>query len=786
MQAPLHLNIVGVPMTLCKIFQKCVTRILFIAAYLIAVSNVLSIESPLLSPSEAPTLISENGKRILPAVIQTGKIKIDGKLNEAAWQSLNFQGDFLQREPIEGAPATERTEVGVLYDDKNIYFGIKCFDNEPDKIIAREMRRDARVDDDDNVEMTLDTYHDKRSAYYFITNPHGSKRDGVFANEGKNYNPNWDGVWYCKAEINDEGWFLEIAIPWKTLRFKENGNSVWGFNCARMIRRKNERVYWQEIPRDYGRGGAGIFRVSEAGTLEGMADLKMGGNLELRPYFLGGLENDAITDFNTEGLTDIGLDTKVALTANLALDITLNTDFAQVEADQEQVNLTRFSLYYPEKREFFLEGAETFSFGTGGFRFWRRRSPDFSLFYSRRIGLVNGHEARIIGGAKMVGKIGRYRVGLMNIFTDDVSYIDDEDNTVKVNASNFSVMRVSRDILNRGSIGMMFLNKEESRSDYYNRSIGLDANIPLSNYLTLSGYAAFTLGPEVMDGDAVIDMNSKNHGAKFSLDYNSDLWQFSASHQDIGANFNPELGFNPRSDYRFNTASVTYSPRPENSKIIRKYEYKIEGNYRADHDNVLLDNKVGASFGIDFHNSSKLNFSLERNKEYIDYDWEVREGFLIPMGTYSGTDVSMRLESDKSRSVAGELNISYGNYYSGKNTSIRLTSTITRIQPIRMEMNYTYNNIDLPMGNFHTNTLGLRMFYFFSTELYVKAYVQWNDDKLYFGGRERIISNILLRWIYSPASNIYLVYNDGRLTGSGGTEITNRTVMLKATFFWRK
>ncbi|MFB0564229.1 MAG: DUF5916 domain-containing protein [Candidatus Aminicenantaceae bacterium] len=725
-----------------------------------------------------------NGKRYITAIRTETLLDIDGLLNDPAWQTALFQGEFTQREPEEGAPASEKTEAGFLYDEKNLYIGVRCYDSEPDKIIAREMRRDAIVDDDDYFELVLDTYHDYRSGYYFITNPNGVKREAVLANEGRDYNPAWDGVWSCKARITDDGWFVEIAIPWKTLRFAEQGSPVWGINFARMIRRKNEHVYWQLIPRDFGRG-AGLFRLSEAGSLHGIAEAKMGGNLELRPYFLGGIEKDQTTNFATDRLGDIGLDAKVALTANLALDLTLNTDFAQVEADQEQVNLTRFSLYYPEKREFFLEGAQVFSFGGSGGNHWHREEADMNLFYSRRLGLVDGHEARILGGAKMVGKVGKYQIGVMNILTDDVTF-QEEDETTKVNAINFTVMRVQRDILQRATIGMMFLNKEDLRSSDFNRSLGLDAHFPLTLYFTLSGYLAATFGPEEADDGQIINMNKRNLAGKLSLGYNSDLWNASASYQDVGARFNPEIGFIRRTDFRLSSTSVEYSPRPKESSVIRQFGFQLEGSYRSDHDNRMLESAIEASFSINFQNSSRFSINIQRESEFIDYDWEVREGFLIPEGTYTGYMYSVNAESDKSRAIAGEIDINYGRYYTGHQMRFGLNGTVTRIRRIRMEVDYNHNYINLPEGSFHTNTLGLRMFYFFSTDLYLKAYVQWNDDKYYNAGKEKIVSDILLRWIYSPACNLYLVYNDTRLIGPGHNEIINRTLMVKVTYFWRK
>ena len=333
---------------------------------------------------------------------------------------------------------------------------------------------------------------------------------------------------------------------------------------------------------------------------------------------------------------------------------------------------------------------------------------------------------------------------------------------------------------------MMFINKEVLNSPDYNRSLGVDGNVPLSLNFTLSGYLAATFGPEKTEDGQTIDQNKHNLAGKLSLDYNSDLWRASLSHQDIGARFNPEVGFIRRTDFRLSSASLEYAPRPENSSVIRQFGYKLAGNYRSDHDNQMLDNEVEATFSIEFQNSSRFSIDVQRQSEFIDYDWEVREGIIIPKGTYTGFLYSLNAQSDKSRAIAGTVDFDYGNYYSGHQASLGLTGTITRIRRLRMELDYRHNDIRLPDGKFRTNTLGLRMFYFFSTDLYVKAYLQWNDDKHYNAGRERIVSDILLRWIYKPACNFYVVYNDARLVGPGSTEIINRTLMLKVTYFWRK
>lgn len=721
-------------------------------------------------------LTDSTDKRVIIPFKTSQRLKIDGRLNDAVWQSVQFQSSFLQQDPNEGEPATEKTEVGVCYNDDFIYFGIKCWDSQADKIIAREMRRDAMVDDDDYFEMVLDTYHDQRTAFYFITNANGVRRDAMMANEGRQYNPSWDGVWQCRARITDKGWFSEIAIPWKTLRFASADSAVWGVNFARMIRRKNEHVYWELVPRDIGRSN--IFRLSEAGDMYDLKNLKMGGNIELKPYLLGGMENDHSTEGNTDRVVDMGLDAKLALTANLNLDLTLNTDFAQVESDQEVVNLSRFSIWYPEKRTFFLEGAEVFAFGTSGG--YGHGGSDMDLFYSRRIGLADGYEARILGGAKMVGKIGAYQIGAINMITDEVNVTSASD-TVRAPAANFSAVRLRRDVFQRGSFGMMFLNKEEIQSNGFNRSFGIDAYLPLNAYWSLTGYMAGTID----DADASGSLH-RNLASKLDISYNSDLWRFSLSGSDIGSGFNPEMGFVRRVDYRYSSGSVSWNPRPKNDAVIRQYSLGAGGSYRSDHANALLDNDVNASFGITFQNSARASLGVQKSGEYLPWDWEVRDGYVIPQNTYTGWDWSASYRSDPSRLIAGNISLSWGDYYTGRNGRISLSGTVTALKRLRVELSHTYNDVDLPQGRFHTNTFGMRSYYYFNTELYLKAYIQLNDDRLRYDGREKVVSNLMLRWIYSPGSNIYLVYNDGRLIGPGAKEIQNRAVMLKATFFWRK
>jgi len=724
------------------------------------------------------------GFRYIRAYPTSGHIKIDGRLKEDSWRQACFQDYFLQREPLFGEPATERTMVAVLQDDKNIYFGIKCFDSEPQKIIAKEMRRDAFMDSDDYFEIILDTFHDRRNGYYFVINPNGSKRDATLSDEGKSYNPEWDGIWECAAKKTGDGWFAEVAIPWKTLRFPRADSVTWGVNFARMIRRKNERDYWQLIPRDAGR--MGFFRLSQAGTLHGITSMRAGGNVEIEPYLLGGLARDKSTDFHFDHVKNVGVEAKVSLTANMTANLTYNTDFAQVEADQERVNLTRFSLFYPEKRDFFLEGAEIFNFGGSsmGMRY-RRGGESLRLFYSRRIGIVNRHQQPILGGAKVLGKIGRYQIGMLNMQTKKFSY-EDDDETIFEPAVNFTVFRLRREVLKRSSVGVMFLNKQEIHSDYYNRSGGIDAFFPITDQIIILGALAATSGPNQIEDDVKKNMNHQNFAGTFRFAYDSDLWDFSISHLDIQENFNPEVGFIRRTDIRNTEGEIEYSPRPKSSKLIRQFRYRIRYNYLTNHENRMLESSISPSFSVHFQNSARIYMGFRRQLEYLDYDWEVRPGFLIPTDTYVSNSVFLWARSDESDDISGGLMARYGDYYTGHGLQFSPQFSFKNIRNVRVDLDMSFSHINLPEGTFDTRTMGCRFNYFFSTRLYLKAYLQWNDDRKANDGNRIALANILLRWIYRPGSDFYVVYNEGRLIGPTGQEISNRTMMLKYTYFWRR
>ena len=724
-------------------------------------------------------LVDQEGYRYIQSGESGSDISIDGILDEEAWLNAKFQDQFLQREPKFGEKISEETLVAVLKDKDYLYIGIKCYDNPASKIIANEMRRDARIDDDDYFELILDTFHDHRNGYYFIINPNGVKRDATVGDEGKSYNPDWDGIWDCATEITEEGWFAEIAIPWETLRFDPARDSLWGINFARMIRRKNEHAFWQLVPLDAGRGG--LLRLSQAGELRGLTNIQAGGNIDIEPYLMGGLSREPEVLQTKKSVAEVGIDATLALTSNVNLKLSWNTDFAQVESDQVMVNLSRFSLYFPEKREFFLDGAEIFNFGSA--RMGRRGGGsrnNLNLFYSRRIGIVEGHQQPIMGGAKVLGKFGSYQFGFLSMQTEEIIAIEDE-GPATYDGANYSVFRLRKDLFKRSAIGVMLLNKQYSQSPFYNRSAGIDAIFPLTETFTLSGNLAASIDPLYK----MVGLNKKNMTGAFSAEYDSDLWELSLSHLSIQENFNAEMGFIRRTDIRRTSTQIEYSPRPTNLKSIRQLGFQIQYDYMTDQQNRLLENEIGARFSINFQNSSRVFLGVNREMEYVDEEWEVRENIIIPSRNYESWESFAWLMSDESKDISGSLFLRYGEYFGGKRMYVSPEFVIKNFKRVRADIDFTYINVTLPAGNFNIRTLGARFYYFFSTKLFLKAYIQWNDDQKANEGNRIALSNVLLRWIYRPGSDIYLVYNEGWNLGPLGNRNFNRTVLAKFTYFWR-
>ncbi len=705
--------------------------------------------------------------------------KVDGRLDDTVWQNALFQGNFTQREPVEGAPATEKTEIAVLYDDKNIYFGARCYDSEPDKIKGTEMRRDVSPGRDDYFDIVLDTYHDHRSGFFFTSNPAGNRLDGSISEDGKMDNRDWNGIWTSKTSKDDKGWYVEVAIPLQTLRFRDEEDLVWGAHFVRRIIRKNEEDFWRPVPLYAGRLGQN--RISEAGEIYGLSGLKMGGRFELKPYAIGGLQNDDETDNSTEELGEVGLDLKWNVSSRLTADFTYNTDFAQVEADQERVNLTRFDLFFPEKRDFFLEGAETFAFGSEGINPYRARAGSIQLFHSRQIGIVDNELVPILGGVRLNGKVGsKTTVGLLSIRSEETGSEEYPGETIP--QTDFNVFRVKQNILSRSSVGMMYLDKRES-GGIYNRSFGFDSNINVTEKFSVFAAGAATYSP---DEEGEPDMKNNNFAGNVGVKWLSDLWQYNISFLNIEEMFNPEIGFVRRTDIKRTDAGITYSPRPKRWESVRKLNFSARGYYQTDHKNVLLNRRLYGNFTLNFQNTSYFRFSLEHEYEYLDSDWEVRDGLLIPLDHYSSSKVSMSYGTSRAHAIGGSFSLNGGDYFTGHRYGGGIGSNIQAFGRIIANISYGYNQITLPDGAFHTNRLSARISYLFNPDLYVKAYLQWYDDALLNEGRDRYSGNIIMRYTYSPGSDFYVVINQENLIGPGPDVLQNRTLLAKLTYFLRK
>jgi hypothetical protein len=692
-------------------------------------------------------------------------IKVDGVLSEPAWKDAPVIDWLVQREPLEGKPATERTEVRVLYDDDFLYIGFLCFDGEPDKIVANEMRRDADLESNDYVEVFIDSYHDSRNAFYFATNPLGAEFDALIRDEGAAINKDWDGIWLCRGGRGKDGWSAEIAIPFYTLRFKKADSQMWGINFGRHIARKKEEDYWTPILRDYGLFGK--YRISFYGHLTGLKGLSQGKRIQVMPYVIGGGNKpDEESSFGVSG--DAGLDLKYRLTSNVTADLTVNTDFAQVEADQEQFNLTRFDLFFPEKREFFLEGADIFRFGE---RFQEHEPPSTLLFFSRTIGLSeDGREIPIIGGVKVTGKSGRYDLGFLDIFTGRTSYREDEEQ-VDIQRTNFSVFRLKRDVFEKSSIGIIALSKDSGSGAHsdYNRAGGLDFSLAFGQNFQSGGFLAKTDTP-AMKGD--------DWAGYLNFIWNSDLVMADVSYTDIGENFNSEMGFIPRTDIRKFRGNVGISPRPKflglrQSFIIDYFTY-IENHAGQ----LESRNNLMGVFNL-FQNGTQWFLGVMQNYEFLDEPFEIKEGVFIPTGGHTYDMFVTMFFSDKSRDFSLETEADFGGFYNGKFSSLRAQGNVKISKNFSLEFLYNRNQFDLPVegGKFTTNIAGGRIVYSFTPGLYVKAYLQWNDAENLFK------SNFLVRWIYKPGANIYFIYNESRKVGARGY-VQDRAFMLKASFLF--
>jgi len=673
-----------------------------------------------------------DGDSRIEAVPTLKPVKLDGLLNEPAWKSIEPVSDFTQRELTEGAAPTEKTEVRIMYDDENLYFGVICFDSNPEGIIHRELKWDGGgvsgqqsfTPVDDMFTLVIDTYNDKRTAHYFAVNPNGAQYDASFQSGDYRLNFNWNGIWEVRSHIADYGWSCEIAIPFKTLRFPATETQTWAINFMRNIRRKNEEVLWRGWRRN-----EGIRRLANTGTLIIGEQLETGYKMDVTPYVLTGVEKEPDEDRNS--VLKYGIDVKYGITSNTTLDLTTHTDFAQIEDDREQINLTRFSLRYPEKRDFFLEGAETFTFTLGR----------EELFYSRRIGITEDNEMLpILGGAKLTQKSGSYRVGMMTMQTEEKHGVP---------SANYSVVRVKKDVLEQSYIGFLGTSVYNTNK-HDNKLYGLDFE-----YKTSTMFGGSNLEVNGILAGTVTDGEKEDATAKrLSIYFPNDLLYLYAAYSDIGENFNPELGYLRRTGVKNYFGFFRISPR-SNIPHIKKFVFEpFFTSFYTDMSGKLLTRDWRIQpFGIEFNSDNRLEFTLTSNYEYLDEDFDIFDDVIIPIGEYDWWSYGIEYISSKSKPVAVALKTEWGDFYNGDRSIVELECILKTNMYYSLSADVKYNNISVVGRDFETREYGGRVVVDFSTRLSSSTFVQWNN--------ETNEVNVNFRFRYTPkiGSDVYLVYN---------------------------
>jgi hypothetical protein len=713
----------------------------------------------------------------VPAVrVEVGP-EIDGVLDDPVWQRASVIDEFVQQEPDEGAPATERTEVLILYDAQNLYIGVRAYDSDPNGIVSTEMRRDSnRLLDEDSFQIILDTFNDSRSGYMFVTSPYGAMLEQQIADEsqsgrgsfsgfggggGGGVNRDWDGVWdVAVGRLEGGGWTAEIVIPMVTVRFPDTQRQSWGINFMRNIRRKNEQVFWAPIPKAYG-----LTRVSLAGSLNDLESLNRGMDLRVKPFVVGGGTRSLGDDNDVDG--DIGLDVKYGVTASLNLDLTLNTDFAQAEVDDERVNLTRFPLFFPEKREFFLENSGQFIVGaTAAIR------PLANLFFSRRIGLSDtGAHVPIIGGARLTGKVGRNNIAIMDVQTNEAFGQPGE---------NFFVARYGRDILARSRVGAIVINKQTnlfgqapSTLDSYNRTYGADMTLSLHPAFTVSGFLAQTASPGISEDQM---------GGYLNATWRDTKWRVYAEAADLEDNFNPEVGFVPRTGIQYKKAHFEYNPRPDRWGI-RVMEPMINAAFTEDQNGQLVTRQLHNMLGIGFQNGARVIIWYNDWYERLDEPFTVvrrpdEDGgdVVIDPGEYNFGDWRFMFNSNQARRVYGRVSYGPQGFFDGTRTDIGLTLGTRVTEQFSLEAGLTRNDVKLDEGDFVTSVTTFRIDYAMSTSMSLRTLTQYNSLS------EQWSTAVRFRYTYKPGSDIYIVYDEIRRDATGFVEIQDRQLILKATF----
>ena len=706
---------------------------------------------------------------------------LDGDvLGDPAWADAEPVSGFLQTRPNDGQPATERTEVRVVFTRDTIYFGVVCYDRNPSAIIMTDSRRDSTLNDSDSFQMVLDTFSDQQNGFVFGTSPAGQEYDGQVINEGGGrfnfrgsggggfsrggaggFNLNWDGAWQVRTAISDVGWTAEFAIPFRTIRYPARADQSWGVNFQRNIRRRNETAYWAPLPRQYN-----LYRVSMAGELEGIEPpVGFTRNLQITPYVIG----EVVTRDQQPGqeplaLGDWGGDLKYSVTSGLTLDATYNTDFAQVEVDDQQINFDRFNLFFPEKRPFFLENAGVFTVNNAGAS--GRNRGQTELFFSRRIGISDsGAQIPIRGGARLSGKVtDTLTVGFINMQTEDVAGI--------APSNNFTVARARRDLPNRSNIGGIFINRQSTGttapSNDYNRTYAADGRWGIGQNGLVQGFVGRTQTP---------GYDGRDHALSLSGNYSAEAWRLSTGYQENGEDFNPEVGFVSRRGFRKYDAGINNRTRPNG--FLKFQELTPHANFTRfwRFDGIMESSYTHLHFMGEFQDSSSAGVNFDPRSETVFEPFTV-SGILIPPGRYDFSETGYSFSYNRSAPVNFGLRYNRGGFFSGTLRTVRPSVNVRYGETLNLQFSYSRNDIALPNGSTITNLTSVRFGYNFSPRLYTQALLQHNDSADIWS------TNFRVGWLQDANTGLFLVYNETEGLGDTIHSGAGKSLILKFSYLF--
>ena len=696
----------------------------------------------------------------IDAVLLAAAPTIDGEiLGDPAWPPAVSTDRFWQTQPDDGQPSTQETEIRIGFTDDALYIGIIAYDDEPERIVVTDSRRDANLDNTDAVLIVIDGLLDRQNGFVFGTNPVGAEYDGQVTREGASgsfgsggggFNRNWDGSWSVRSQIGDYGWSAEFEIPFRTLRYGTGEQQTWGINFQRNIRRNNEVTFW--APLDMNRS---LYRVSDAGTLSGLVPPPQR-NFQVTPYILGDAKRGGDLQ-DTETDSEFGVDVKFSVTPSLTLDLTYNTDFAQVEVDEVQLNLDRFNLFFPEKRPFFLENAGQFAVGN---------PQEVEIFFSRRIGIgeEDGDVISVDGGARLSGKLGdSTNIGLLYMGTEGVEGLAPE--------NRFQVVRINQELPNRSAIGAIYVGRDgdgsfdAARQDDHNRTYAIDGRWGIGDHLILQGWAATTETPGLDERDDAYSLRA---------DFNSEKWSSNISYTEVGEDFNPEVGFLARTEYRKFSGVILRRIRPDD--LWNLHELRPHVSYTAfwDFDGFQESGRLHIDNHWEYESGTELHTGVNLTREGVTEEFEIIDGVFVPPDTYDHAETQINYFMDRSRPFNIGLRTVIGGRFGGDRVSITPTIRYRVGDKFRSELSFAYNDFDLPVpgGEFTANLSRLRLSYSFSPKMQLQTLIQYNSTTETWG------TNIRFSWLRKASSGLYLVYNevDER---SVGAPPTGRQLIVK-------